>query len=738
MSNNNPQTIDLMQAVEADAEFPPDKVWAVWEVAAMSARPFAASNGNGTPAPPAAQLVSGRYEGLDSAGGEFRLELRVDVDRSTAANIVSGDLFQRSGGPSGGTAVFKHWASFLFPAPLKPEANGFTVTGEAVYVKNAKASTVNVKVPRAPLSAPMPPAEVTFSRTNVVNGVTEVVVEDTFECAYVSPFFRTVEYEVDVVAGTEVLDSHTAELPGMLPRKLKFITPYAYAGVEMRPGGVTNVVPQAGAALPGGDSAKWSDSELHAAMLANFSLLDDAAQQDLTREKQWKLWVLVATRHEHDSMRGMMFDFKEGRQRQGCAVFYEHIKDDKRGALRTYVHEIGHCFNLVHPWEKGHPESLSFMNYVSEYPGGPNAYWNKFAFEFDKGEVRRLRHDFRDNIIMGGNFFGANAAELGKRILDRPLPDDSGLELKLDARKSFVLCEPVVVEVKLYRKGARRKSVHKNIHPDSGFVQLAIRKPSGDVALYRPFATRCVEAKTTELNDGQPSIYASAYIGYGRDGFYFDQAGLYQIVAVYRSPYGAEVVSEPLAVQVRNPLNAVEEEIADLYYGHDQGALFYLLGSDSDRLSSGNRCLENVRHKYPEHPLSVHAHFVNGVNESRPFKTVIARKRLSARGPNSGNSLKLLSKVVDSETGGFFRKVLNLPEGGPQADAVTDADAGGPRLDNITLNMCLRRLARALKSERGKEAANATLDTAVDYFRRKKLRKHVIEFIEDQLAKEKS
>ena len=44
-------------------------------------------------------------------------------------------------------------------------------------------------------------------------------------------------------------------------------------------------------------------------------------------------------------------------QRQGAAVFYNAIQGasaaTQRAQLRTYVHELGHAFNLLHSWDKG-------------------------------------------------------------------------------------------------------------------------------------------------------------------------------------------------------------------------------------------------------------------------------------------------------------------------------------------------------------------------------------------------
>jgi hypothetical protein len=598
-----------------------------------------------------------------------------------------------------------------------------------------------VTIPRE--SEPEAGAKVTFSN-DAGDG------EDTFGCKFSSPFFRTVEYEVDNLEGTEVFDSYdTKSFPsGGPPRTLSLVTAYAEAGIEMVPSAGANVIPKEGNQPFGGFDRKWSDAEIHSSMLTHFSLLDQAAQGDPEREGRWKLWMLVATEHVQADMRGIMFDHWWNRHRQGCAVFYNVInKDDKkdpdpdglkrrRGALRTYVHEMGHCFNLIHSWEKStanppipnRPSSLSYMNYVTRFPGGPKLYWEKFAFEFDDPELLHLRHAFREEIIMGGNAFGTDAAELDPQVFSKPL-GDAGLCLRLESRKSFMLCEPVVVELKLSRRATySSKSVHQSIHPDRGFVQLAIRKPDGRVVSYRPLAARCVESELTVLDCEQPTIYASAYIGYGRDGFYFDQAGFYQLVAVYYSPCGAEVVSPPLTLRVRNPLDEAEEEIADLYYGHDQGALFYLLGSDSEYLSSGNRSLDNVLDKYPGHPLSIHALLVKGVNEGRRFKTITREKRLAARAPRADDSRKLLSNIVDPamKGAGFFRRLWNAAGGG------TRAAAGAPRLDNITLNMCARRLASAKRRLGDQRGAETTLKEALEYFRRAGLKGHVLKLIEEQ------
>lgn len=738
----------------ADAlkEFPHERVFTVEEVEHRLKNPGAASGGF-APAAAGTRLLSGRYLGTnDKVGtpGELHLELRVDVDGKRAVGNVSGDLF-KTGIPSGENAVsLVYLDSFSLARAsrrMTVSADAVKISGKAEYALRSKNTIIDVELPRGGAGAT---ATVTFTRES--GGL-----EETFKCAFASENFRAITYEVDVMEGTELFGPYDTKLlkSGGPPRELSLDSAYAEAGIrmiEMKDAGGPNVVSAELAKSLAGTDAKWTDAEIHAAMLTQFSLIDLKAQSNLRRERQWKLWLFVASEHK-DNLRGVMFDHQDNRARQGCAVFYNALvakgangkelskEEVLRAALRTYVHEVGHCLNLAHSFEKpgaellphGGRDALSYMNYVDEFPGGVDAYWEKFAFEFDDGELFHLRHAFRDNIIMGGGKFGFNAAERAAPCFARVLEGgrESGLELKLESRETFVMCEPVVVEVKLYNRGERAARVHANIHPDRGSVRLFIRRPDGSVAPYRPFATRCAESEFTLLDGEQPSIYASAYVGYGRDGFYFGRAGVYEIVAVYRSPCGAEVVSRPHAVCVRNPSDEAEEEIADLYHGDDQGKLFYLLGSDSPQLESGRKCLENVIDRHRRHPLSIHAHFVKGLNDGSCFKSVTAEKKIVPRAPRKEESLRLLARVVRASTNGadLFGEVWGRSD---SASLGADGPAAAPPLDNITLNMCARRVARVQKRMGDDGAAEATLKTMYGYFERARLKPHVLKHIRAQ------
>jgi hypothetical protein len=684
---------------ESDSPFE-DKEWSVEEVASLqaaSSQMEAETAADTTVSPVPTRPVSGRYRGVS---GTSQLELRVDVDGRQPMRKVSGDLFQVSG------ATVRYLGSFLVNAPtITAAASQVRIRGTGSFSFSTPFPVVTVTIPRTPLLSPPASARVSFSASAGAAG-------SAFDCPFVSPFFRTVQYEEDSVSGTTPFASYNTALrpSGGPARVLSVLSSFAEAGIEMQPTGRSNVISRTGAGI----DSRWSDAELHASMQTQFSVWRD--------DPQWKVWLLLATMHEiGPTLRGIMFD-QRGRQRQGCAVFHDVVSGDsperQRAQLRTYVHELGHCFNLMHSWQKSlasppvpdRLNALSWMNYVDRFPGGEPAYWSAFPFQFDNPELVHLRHGFRDNVIMGGNPFGIGAADLDLQAFSDPLVDNSGLRLELEARPSFVLCEPVVVEVKLYTTDLRGRRVHEQIHPNYGFVQIAIQKPGGNVEIYQPLVEHCVESEMVVLDQERPSIYTSAYIGYGKGGFYFGQPGYYQVRAIYHAPDGSQVVSNVLPLRVGNPRDKAEDEIADLYYGDDQGKLFYLLGSDSQYLASGNTALDTVIDRHGKHPLSVYARLTQGLNAGRNFKTVTADKELYERPPEPESTIETLSPLIP----------LTQKSG---------------KVDNITLNMAMRRLARAHKRTGDEEGANKVLDQMVKTFEDKGLKPHVLKGIEAQADK---
>lgn len=635
-----------------------------------------------------ARTVSGLYRG---ESGAVRLDLRVDVDGGRPLSCVSGDLYDVSG------ATVTYFGSFVVTSPtIKKTRAQFTISGLGTFsFANNSTPFVTVTIKRVAAARPPASAKVVLSSAAGADGT-------TYTCEFVSPAFRTVQWEQDSIKGTTPFESYdVASLASPGPnRTLTVKKAFDEAGIEVEVTGVSNIFD-----MPEEVGETWSNAELHASMLEQFSLWEAG-------DPQWRMWLLVATKHEVDGVRGAMFDQAK---RQGCAVFHTLVggeeAETQRAALRTYVHELGHCFNLLHSWSKhlavppakSRPDALSWMNYVDHYPDGPAAYWAAFPFQFDDHELIHLRHGFRNNVIMGGSDFKTGAADVDELMLSRPVVDESGLALRLEAQPTFRLSQPVVVELKLSTDVPGGKSVRPEIHPNYGFVRVAIRKPGGAVTMFRPLIEQCVDRGLQTLMPDDP-IYTSAYIGYGKGGFVFTQPGFYDLRAIYQAPDGSDVVSNVVTVRVGSPRSDADEEIADAYFGDAQGTLFYLLGSDSPRLAGGNNELEKVIEKHPEHPLTAYARLAKGINESREFKTVTNEKKVHCRAKKPRESAVRLRKIAEQ----------------PQV------------LDNVTLNMMMRRLARAQAEAGEPEAATATLHDMIAHFAKKNLRAPVL----DRIAKQ--
>jgi hypothetical protein len=689
----------------------PNRHWTVAEVARLQQEAAAAHTdatdgatvgrpGTAVASPAPSQTISGRYR---ASGAEVELELRVDVDGVYPTRRLSGDFFRRSG------MTVTYTGSFIVNTPQLTLVNGLvTIEGEGVFSFPSASPRLRVTVP---IPGPLGPPAAATAQFLTAGGMPAA----TYVCAYESPFFRTLEFELDAVEDITPFEQYdTALLPSGGPgRILSVPAAYAEAGIEIVQGDPGGAVP---IALAGNDRI-WADRELHTAMQDHFS--------QWVPHPGWRVWLLAATRHEKPNLRGLMFDTD---RRQGCAVFHDIIGNGPehrivRGMLRTYMHELGHCFNLYHSHQKdlmqpprpNRMDALSWMHYPANFRSGSTfgeaAYWRAFPFQFDDDEIVHLRHAFRNAIIPGGQPFGLGAADVAASMFADRVSDESGLRLELRAPPRFLLGTPVVIEIKLSLTDLRGRTVNAALHPKNGYVQIGISRMDGRTVVYRPLITECAEPQLVPLDESRPAVYESAYIGYGKDGFYFGSPGQYELRAVYQGPDGSSVASNRLRIQIKSPASADEDELADLFFGDDQGTLLYLLGSDDERLKRGRDALQLACDKYPAHPLTSYARLVEGMNMSRPFKRIpdrgTAERSVVARRADPAKANNLLSKVVGSAT------EVRTPTGAATATLVPEAV---PRLDNISLNMVMCRLAEVRRDADDVSAAEQTLRQMLDFF----------------------
>jgi hypothetical protein len=580
--------------------------------------------------------VYGRYR---SAGTPYQVELRVDVDGPSPTMRVSADYFSVSG------------ATVSYFGSMRVDAASVAVTPTHVIVKGigrytwaAGAPRVKVTIPRVPVVAA--PAAATLQHLTLSGSPGA-----TYVCRWLGSEFRAVLFEQDCqdAVASPFTSYNTGAFPsGGTARTLSVVSAYGEAGIQLLTTGATSFIPT----IETGANAAWSDAELHASMVKHFSIWRDLPQ--------WAVWLFHAKLHDIGSnLYGIMFDL-QGKQRQGCAVFYEGIGGtgaaQRRLQAYTCVHELGHCFNLLHSWQKSYaippqpnrPGSPSWMNYPWRFPGGEGAFWSSFPFLFDAQELVHLRHGFLNDVIMGGNPFQVGSALEDLESWRSPIQDRSGLRLELEAPASFGYGEPVTVEVKLTAADPRGIVATKHLRPRNGNVEIAIAQPEGRVVAYEPLLHHCMSDADAIVLGGEQTEYADrAFIHYGKDGFYFDRPGTYRLRARYTAPDGSIVVSDTTTIRIRPPATAEDAEVAELLFGDEQGTLMYLVGSDFEGLQKGNDALTRVWEEHPDHPLANIARLIQGVNAAREFKEIQPDDSVRVREPNVETASELLAPILN-------------------------------------------------------------------------------------------
>jgi len=684
--------------------------------------------------------VSGRYEGEMTApsAGRYVLDLRVDIDpryaNSPVMDKVSGDIFQlfriHKPFPAPGLpGRFLSWRvyreSWIVDKPrVKWSKCQVEITGRVRYWKGGHPDTdVRIVIPWGAFKS-IGPAEVTFTE---VGGSTS-----TYSCARKSRHFRDALLEVDVcqsVNAEPILPSYDTcahnNRPSDLPcRTLTVQEAYREAGVDLSINPTHTVID---------DSAPefntWSDAELHDAMEQHFS------QYPGTWPK-WHLWCLLAGRYDVSGVLGIMFDYGTvyggpGRapERQGCAIFRAHpsLNDlvatppanqaqaaAMREFLKLYVHEIGHAFNFLHSWNKGRPDSLSWMNYDWRYDNrnGSGTFWANFRFRFDDEELVHLRHGDRSEVIPGGDPWSTGSHMEGPPGALADLVGEAPVELLLRSKGYFRFMEPVVVELRVRNVADMPFELDTQLHPEFGGVILYIRRPDGRIVEYAPVLCKLAtpEPKVLKPKDeaieGEDRHSQNVLLSYGAFGYYFDEPGEYQVRAVYQGPGDILIPSNVHRLRIGRPFSPEEERIAQDYFSYETGMALYLNGSSSPFLQKGMDVLANLADRYRKDPLGAHASLVLAQNLARPFFRI------------EGNVVRQARAALPEEALAFTARALEQQE----RDAST--------FTNITYHELRRTRADLFVAMDEKAQAKKELSTLVRDLKKRGVNQPVLDEIE--------
>jgi hypothetical protein len=659
--------------------------------------------------------ISGKYEGeitASSAGPNF-LELRIDIDprfaNSPIMNRISGDFYQMKLDSSTRWRTYRESWIVDLPKVTWLESK-VEVTGTVRFWKGSHPATdIQVIIPWRSLEAPGP-AEVIFTENSSS--------ASRYTCAKTSDCFRNLTLEVDITKSVNIepilpsADTYAHSIrPADLPRRVLTIEEaYHEAGVcvSINPDHtiINDSVPEFTA---------WSDAELHDAMETNFS-------QYHGTWPNWQLWCLLCGLYEEQDdngnfeinplVGGIMFDYRgvTSPQRQGFAVFRKHewfnnlvsglpTTQDQAFSMRQflycYVHEAGHAFNLLHSWDKGRPNSLSWMN----YPQRVQNFWNNFRFRFDDDELIHIRHGDRSAVIMGGDAWGSGE-HLEAIIPAAAMSQVEGqppLEFLLRSKDYFDYMEPVEIELRLRNLLAFPIDVDTRLSPKYGLVTIYIQNPDGRIATHNSvlYKEGLPSFKTLQPSrdsePGEDRYSENISLSYGKYGFNFNRAGEYRIRAIYQDS-NMMLPSNTLRLRIGHPTSREEDEVAQNFFTYQVGMIVQLKGSKSPLLSEGNRLIEDIATRKKDTLLGAKLATVLASSEAHKFFRI-----------ENGNVLRQIHKPN-------YQKSLDLTE-----PAVKVYKNNKQKALNISYSKLVRNRANAMiKIGNKKEAKNALYDLHQD------------------------
>lgn len=596
----------------------------------------------------ASTFVSGLYQGemMLPQPGRFALDLRIDIDQGSATspvtNRVSGDLYQLTPTtvPGQPPKIAKTYIeSWIIDEPVvHTSADSVEIGGTVRYWLSSHPVTAAALVITRSGSPPEASVEVMFTETG---GPTR-----KYHCRRTAETFRQIDLEVDVCQSVNVpplLPSydtawHADRPPGLPQRVLTLETAYREAGVQVTIDPQHTVINDSDPKF-----RAWTPAMLHDAMEANYSRYGGTWPD-------WKMWGLMAGRFEDSLVGGLMFDTssqfggagKPGPERQGFAVFRRHEWFDElvsgtpqnqdqawaaRHFLYTWVHEAGHAFNFLHSWNKGRPDSLSWMNYDSRYDQrNPTLnFWKKFAFRFDDDELIHLRHGNRSAVIMGGDPWASGSHLEAPNLAMAQIEGEAPLELIIRSKPYFEFMEPVIVELRLRNLLAGTPvTIDKRLPPEYGGVVVYIQNPDGSVVEYDPVMCAIGNPDPLVLNsagatDGTDRYSREVFLSYGSNTFYFSRPGEYRIRAVYQGGGDVLIPSPAHRIRIGMPPDKELDRKAQDYFTDSVGLALYLQGSRSQYLKGGFEVLEQLAEQYKHSALGakIAVTLANGV--AKPF-----------------------------------------------------------------------------------------------------------------------
>jgi hypothetical protein len=480
-----------------------------------------------------------------------------------------------------------------------------------------------------------------------------------------SPYYHPVNFEFDCATGetaTTVINTcaHPNRPATLACENLSVQTVFRRAGFDVTTS-LGDTVPLDGA----GTNARWSDLEMHDAMQAYWSRFASSAQ--------WAMWTFCASLHEMGtSLGGIMFDDIGANHRQGTAIFNDSFISNapvgdpnptawvQRMLFWTICHEMGHCFNLAHSWQKSmgtpwiplvnEPEARSFMNYPYRVSGGQAAFFANFEYCFSDGELLFMRHAPARFVQMGNaDWFDHHGFQ------DAEVSAEPALKLEVRVNREgavFEFLEPVTVELKLTNVSSQPQLLEENVLSSTDSMTVVLKKDGKPARQFSPYARYCWLTQKRALMTGE-SMYEPLFISAGCSGWDMAEPGNYTIqVALHLD--GEDIVSNGLRVRVAPPRGYDEEFLAQDFFSEDVGRIMAFNGSRF--YVGGNDTLREVAARLSDRRVSLHASMVLGNAVAQEYKELVEDKNeprkqlgLKIEPPQPAEARKLLTSALTTQ-----------------------------------------------------------------------------------------
>jgi hypothetical protein len=276
---------------------------------------------------------------------------------------------------------------------------------------------------------------------------------------------------------------------------------------------------------------------------------------------------------------GVMYDFRAGDlngiPREGCAIAMDQIdgqeppKPPRNVAYwRTLAHELGHCFNLVHPDRVG----TTLMN-TTEDMEESDKYPDDISFSYSDSDQTWLRTAPSRDVLPGGGgrFRGEDEGTFDARKKTAAL----ALEVRAQ-RGSYQIGDPIYLNLKLRNVGKAPIEIVPSLSVASGTLGVAVTTPRGVTSRFAaPFAL-CGAGRRAMLNVGEELVHSEP-IFLGRRGRTFKATGVYKIQARYRVRVGGEWVTQAAKCEVQ--LEKARSTVAQEVLSRSNSAMYlYLRG----------------------------------------------------------------------------------------------------------------------------------------------------------------